>query len=108
LLLHARWVYCRAPSSILTKRRKADSKNLLHKRSVFTVSNSTEPHSLLIRRFTFSSDDCLYSPRATVNQHPTSAPSTGWLLWLSFGWPSTELLPGFILVTHSIRSRSNI
>jgi len=42
--------YCRAPSSILPKRRKAASKNLLHRRSVFTVSNSTEPHSLLIRR----------------------------------------------------------
>jgi hypothetical protein len=42
--------YCRAPSSILPKRRKAASKNLLHRKSVFTVSNSTEPRSLLIRR----------------------------------------------------------
>jgi hypothetical protein len=39
---------------------------------------------------------------------PTSSPSTGCLLWLSCGWSSTELLFGFILVTHSINSRSNI
>jgi hypothetical protein len=39
---------------------------------------------------------------------PTSAPSRGCLLCLSCGWSSTELLLGFILVTHSIRSRSNI
>jgi hypothetical protein len=44
-----------------------------------------------------------------VNQHPpVGAPSTGCLLWLSCGWSSTELLPSFILVTHSVRSRSNI
>ncbi len=37
---------------------------------------------------------------------PTSASSTGCPWWLSCGWNSTELLPTFILVTHSIRSRS--
>jgi hypothetical protein len=45
---------------------------------------------------------------APVNQHPpVRAPSTGCLLWLSCGWSSTQLLPSFILVTHSVRSRSN-
>ncbi len=37
---------------------------------------------------------------------PTSTSSTGCPLWLSCGWNSTESLPTFILVTHSIRSRS--
>jgi len=39
---------------------------------------------------------------------PTSAPSTGCLLWFNCGWSSTELLFGCILVTHSIKSRFNI
>jgi hypothetical protein len=39
---------------------------------------------------------------------PISAPSTRCLLWFGWGWSSTKLLPGFILVTHSIRSRSKI
>ncbi len=39
---------------------------------------------------------------------PTNAPSTGCLLWLSCEWSSTELPPSFILVTLSVRSRSNI
>lgn len=45
--------YSRAPSSILPKRRKEASKNLLHRRSVFTVSLSSHPTTLFsfIRRF---------------------------------------------------------
>jgi len=39
---------------------------------------------------------------------PTNAPSTECPLWLSCGWSSTKLLPGFILVTRSKRSKSNM
>jgi len=40
---------------------------------------------------------------------PTNASSTGCLLWLSCGWTSsTELIFGFTLVTHLVRSRSYI
>ncbi len=42
-----------------------------------------------------------------TSTHQGTHPLDGCLLWLSCGWSSTELLPSFILVTCSIRSRSN-
>jgi len=39
---------------------------------------------------------------------PTSAPSTGCPLLLSYGRASTELIFGFTLVTNSVRNRSDM
>ncbi len=38
----------------------------------------------------------------------TSTPSMGWPLWHTCGWTPTELISGFTLITHTIRSRSYI